>query len=156
MDSAVFASLAAKRALSSRLPEFCSSAHLLCFPAEDSLAAANRKGSPSRFSTYVEQNFTGYREAYSFDNYSASDRLQLDSFRRYSRGSTAHGEEFSKYAPNANGYTQSFNTYGAGANKGTSEFRSYSKGSNVPTLRFASYSDRAEGRRQTSSATARR
>ena len=107
VESAVFAKLAVENSLSTRLPEFCSSAHLLCFPELGQSLEKHDKD--SGFSSYNSQNFTNYGSdrlggADSFDSYNG-DSFQVDSFRRYSRGSANHDDRFTNYAPGSNGWS---------------------------------------------------
>ncbi|GMN41623.1 hypothetical protein TIFTF001_010839 [Ficus carica] len=152
VDSAVFAKLAAQNSLSTRLPEFCSSANLLCFP--DLAPSLENHPQDSSFAGYVDRNFTNYGTdraggADAFKNYSPGENIPVDSFRRYSRDSTGHHEKFNNYASEGNVVDQRFNTYGTQSTGGVGDFSKYAESVNVPNLRFTSYSDQTNGREQT-------
>ncbi|KAJ7953621.1 polygalacturonase-1 non-catalytic subunit beta-like [Quillaja saponaria] len=149
VESAAFAKLAAQNALSTRLPEFCSSAQLLCFPEVG--PSLEKHDKDANFVVYQEQNFTNYGTGRvdgvdSFKNYSESDNLPINSFRRYSRGALDHNDNFISYATSGNVVDQSFNTYATTAGFGAGQFKKYAGDVNVPNLRFTSYSDHANGR----------
>ncbi|KAL2957140.1 hypothetical protein AAZX31_18G127200 [Glycine max] len=152
-DTASFANLAATNSLSTRLPEFCSAAHLLCFP--EVRPSLEKHTGDSDFQTYNDgQNFTNYGTDFAggldtFKNYS-NDLFStpVNDFRRYSRGAAGHEERFSAYAGDTNVADQSFSTYGTNAAGGSGEFKNYSRNSNVPDLRFTTYSDSTGGRTQ--------
>ncbi|PON98945.1 BURP domain containing protein [Trema orientale] len=151
-DSAVFAKLAAQNSLATRLPEFCSSAHLLCFA--DLAPSLESHDKDSSFAGYNDKNFTNYGTdrtggSDQFRNYSPGENIPVDSFRRYSRDSTGHDDKFNNYASDGNVVDQSFNTYGTHTTGGTGDFTKYADSVNVPTLRFTSYSDDTNGRDQT-------
>jgi len=152
-DTASFAKLAATNTLSTRLPDFCSAAHLLCFP--EIRPSLEKHTQDENFQTYNDgQNFTNYgtnRAAGidTFKNYS-NDLFStpVNDFRRYSRGAASHEETFTGYASGTNVADQSFSTYGTSTAGGSSEFKNYSRFSNVPDLRFTTYSDFTAGRTQ--------
>ncbi|KAL5552892.1 hypothetical protein UlMin_040293 [Ulmus minor] len=151
VDSAVFAKLAAQNSLSTRFPEFCAAAKLLCFT--DLGPSLEKHDKDSSFSVYNDKNFTNYGTDRlggldSFKNYSLGENIPVDSFRRYSRDSTGHKDRFNNYASEGNVVDQSFNTYGAKATGGTGDFQNYADSVNVPNLRFTSYSDDSNGRGQ--------
>ncbi|CAJ1940103.1 unnamed protein product [Sphenostylis stenocarpa] len=153
-DTASFTKLAATNTLSARLPEFCSSAHLLCFPEVRS--SLEKHAVDENFQTYNDgQNFTNYGTSRAggidtFKNYSNDIfSTPVNDFRRYSRGAAGHQETFTGYATDTNVADQSFNTYGINTGGGSSEFKNYSRNSNVPDLRFTTYSDSSAGRTQT-------
>ncbi|XP_022159130.1 polygalacturonase 1 beta-like protein 3 [Momordica charantia] len=151
VQSAAFAKLAAQNALSSRLPEFCSAANLLCFPDLSPSLAKHDKD--SSFAVYANKNFTNYGSQSpggidSFKNYSQSENVVVDSFRRYSRESLGHTDQFTSYGTDTNVPDQSFNTYGTKAIGGNGKFTNYEQSTNVPNLRFTSYSSEATGRSQ--------
>ncbi|XP_027346993.1 polygalacturonase 1 beta-like protein 3 [Abrus precatorius] len=152
-DTASFSKLVATNTLSTRLPEFCSAAHLLCFPeVQPSLA---KHTEDVNFKKYDDgQNFTNYGTGRpggvdSFKNYSNGlFSTPVNDFRRYSRGSAGHEDSFISYANDTNVADQSFHTYGTNAAGGSGEFKQYSSESNVPNLDFTSYSDSTGGRTQ--------
>ncbi|PSS26864.1 Polygalacturonase-1 non-catalytic subunit beta like [Actinidia chinensis var. chinensis] len=151
VESATFSKLADQNALSTRLPAFCSSAQLLCFP--DLSPSLEKHDQNANFAVYSDKNFTNYGTGRlggvdSFKNYSDGENLPVDSFRRYSRNSVGHGDQFSNYAPDTNVADQRFNTYGTGATGGTGEFKAYAKAINVPHLGFTTYSTEVNGRQQ--------
>ncbi|GFQ05921.1 polygalacturonase-1 non-catalytic subunit beta [Phtheirospermum japonicum] len=150
---AAFSKLAAdQNKLSEKLPDFCSTANLLCFP--DLSPSLEKHSDNVNFRTYAEdRNFTNYGTnqlggADAFQAYSVDANVVLGSFRRYSRGSTAHDDKFNVYATNANVIDQSFNTYGTSSTGGEGQFSNFSGQANAPNLRFQSYSDDANGRVQ--------
>jgi len=148
VEAATFAKLASGNMLSTRLPEFCSAANILCFPE---LAESLKKSEgDANFKAYSDKNFTNYGTSPldghdSFKNYSDGE---VNDFRRYSRNSAGHKETFTSYATDANVADQSFHTYGAGATGGSGEFKQYATETNVPNEVFTSYSDNANGRTQ--------
>ncbi|KAJ7943636.1 polygalacturonase-1 non-catalytic subunit beta-like [Quillaja saponaria] len=150
VQSAGFAKLAAQNALSTRLPEFCSSAQLLCIPNLG--PSLEKHDKDANFAVYQEdRNFTNYGTdrlggVDSFKNYSEDQNIPVNSFRRYSRDATGHKDNFLTYATEGNVVDQSFNTYASGATGGAGEFNKYTEQVNVPNLRFTSYSDNANGR----------
>ncbi|XP_061356982.1 polygalacturonase 1 beta-like protein 3 [Gastrolobium bilobum] len=151
VDAAAFVKLAAGNALSTRLPEFCSAAKLLCFPELG--ASLEKHDKDANFAVYNDKNFTNYGTDRpggldSFKNYSEGENIPVNDFRRYSRDSAGHKDSFLSYASEGNVVDQSFHTYGAGATGGAGEFKRYSNQVNVPDLRFTSYSDDANGRTQ--------
>ncbi|KDP26581.1 hypothetical protein JCGZ_17739 [Jatropha curcas] len=151
VDAVTFSKLAEKNALSSKLPDFCSSAHLFCFP--DLSPSLEKHTDDSDFTRYSNQNFTNYGTSRaggldSFKNYSDGENIPVDSFRRYGRNAAGHNETFANYAHDGNVVDQSFNTYGHGATGGTGEFKKYNEQVNVPNLRFTSYSDDANAKGQ--------
>ncbi|BFG16433.1 hypothetical protein CerSpe_027070 [Prunus speciosa] len=151
VDSAAFAKLASQNGLSSRLPEFCASANLLCF--SDLGQSLEKHDKDSSFTGYADKNFTNYGTdrlagVDSFKNYSLDQNLPVDSFRRYSHDSVNHKDQFTNYASGGNVVDQSFTSYAGGATSGTGEFKKYADSVNVPNLRFNSYSDDSNGRAQ--------
>ncbi|XP_021895851.1 polygalacturonase 1 beta-like protein 3 [Carica papaya] len=152
VDSAAFAKLASQNELSTRLPAFCSSAKLFCFP--DLSQSLEKHDADVNFATYSQKNFTNYDGhriggVNSFQKYSVDENVIVDSFRRYSRNSFGHDDRFSEYATQGNVVDQGFNTYGTKAGGGESEFKNYHKEVNNPNSRFTSYSDSSNGRAQT-------
>uniref|UniRef100_A0A5B6Z4P6 Putative polygalacturonase-1 non-catalytic subunit beta-like n=1 Tax=Davidia involucrata TaxID=16924 RepID=A0A5B6Z4P6_DAVIN len=151
VQSATFTKLADQNALSTHLPSFCSSAHLLCFP--DLSPSLEKHDHDVNFASYLNKNFTNYGTnglggVDSFKNYSDGDNLPVDSFRRYSRGAVGQDDKFANYAPDANVADQSFNTYGTSETGGAGDFKNYHHQVNVPNLRFTSYSADSNGREQ--------
>ncbi|CAJ2636471.1 unnamed protein product [Trifolium pratense] len=152
-DASAFAKHAAANTLSTKLPEFCSAAHLLCFPeVNPSLTKHTQDG---EFSVYNDaQNFTNYGTERpggidSFKNYSNGfDSNPVNEFRQYSRSSAGHNDSFTNYAIETNVADQKFNTYGSGAAGGSGEFKEYAENTNVPNLRFTTYSVSTAGREQ--------
>ncbi|TKY58639.1 polygalacturonase non-catalytic subunit JP630 [Spatholobus suberectus] len=156
-DSASFSKLAATNILSTRLPEFCSAAHLLCFP--EVRPSLEKHTEDVGFQTYNDgQNFTNYGTSRpggidSFKNYSNSFlSIPVNDFRRYSSRSAGHVDSFVNYANETNFADESFHTYGTNAAGGSGEFKQYAGDSNVPDLRFTTYSDSTGGRMQSFSA----
>ncbi|KAL5063199.1 hypothetical protein RYX36_024936 [Vicia faba] len=153
-DATAFAKHIADNTLSTKLPEFCSAAHLLCFPdVNPSLA---KHSQDSHFAVYNDgQNFTNYGTERpggldSFKNYSNGfESNAINEFRQYSRSSAGHNDSFSNYADSTNVADQSFNTYGSSAAGGSGEFKEYAQDTNVPNLRFTTYSVSTAGRQQT-------
>ncbi|CAI8608540.1 unnamed protein product [Vicia faba] len=153
-DATAFAKHIADNTLSTKLPEFCSAAHLLCFPdVNPSLA---KHSQDSHFAVYNDgQNFTNYGTERpggldSFKNYSIGfESNAINEFRQYSRSSAGHNDSFSNYADSTNVADQSFNTYGSSAAGGSGEFKEYAQDTNVPDLRFTTYSVSTAGRQQT-------
>jgi len=151
-DTAAFTKLAATNTLSTRLPDFCSAAHLLCFP--ELRPSKEKHTGVENFQTYNDgQNFTNYKpdragESNTFKNYS-NDLFStpVNDFRRYG-GGIDHNETFIRYASDTNVADQSFHTYGSNGAGGSSEFKNYSPNSNVADLRFTSYSDKTTVRTQ--------
>lgn len=151
VEAATFAKLASGNVLSTRLPEFCSAANLLCLP--EVAQSLEKHGDDVNFAIYRDKNFTNYGTDRpggfdSFKNYSDGENVLVNDFRRYSRNSAGHKETFTSYATNANVADQSFHTYGAGATGGGGEFKTYTTETNVPNEVFTSYSDSANGRTQ--------
>lgn len=151
VQSASFAKLATENALDTKLPEFCSSANLLCFP--DLGQSLEKHEKDANFAGYSGKNFTNYGTdrrsgVDNFKNYSLGENLPVDSFRRYSRDSLNHTDKFINYAADGNVIDESFNSYAAGATSGTGDFKKYAELTNVPSLRFTSYSDDSNGRAQ--------
>lgn len=151
VDAAAFAKLAASNALSTRLPEFCSAAKLLCFP--DLGVSLEKHSKDVNFAVYQDKNFTNYGTDRlggldSFKNYSEEPNVAVNDFRRYSRDSTGHKDNFLSYGTEGNVVDQSFHTYGAGTTGGAGEFKKYTDSTNVPNLGFTSYSDESNGREQ--------
>ncbi|XP_061372333.1 polygalacturonase 1 beta-like protein 3 [Gastrolobium bilobum] len=152
VDSATFAKLAANNTLSTRLPEFCSAAHLLCFP--DVRSSLQKHTKDANFAVYNDaQNFTNYGTRRpggvdSFKNYSNDFSNSVNDFRRYSRNSAGHNDSFTSYAIDNNVVDQSFNTYGTNTAGGSGEFKQYTNQGNVPDLRFSTYSEGTLGRKQ--------
>ncbi|XP_047153302.1 polygalacturonase 1 beta-like protein 3 [Vigna umbellata] len=150
-ESAAFVKLAAQNALDQRLPEFCASAKLLCFPEVGSSFEKHDKD--ANFAVYRDKNFTNYGTGRpggvdSFKNYSEGENIPVNDFRRYSRDSAGHKDSFLSYSTEGNVVQQSFHTYAAGATGGAGDFKHYSEETNVPNLDFTSYSDDANGRTQ--------
>ncbi|KAK7317608.1 hypothetical protein RJT34_01990 [Clitoria ternatea] len=152
-ETASFTKLAASNALETRLPEFCSAAHLLCFPEVRSSLEKHTRD--VNFKGYQDgQNFTTYGEGGAggidtFKNYSNGfESIPVNDFRGYSRGAAGHEEKFTSYASDTNVADQSFNTYGTNAAGGSGEFKNYSSNTNDPNVRFSSYSDNTAGRTQ--------
>nr|KYP66166.1 putative polygalacturonase non-catalytic subunit JP650 family [Cajanus cajan] len=150
-DAAAFVKLAAGNALSTKLPEFCAAAKLLCFPEVGSSLEKHDKD--ANFAVYRDKNFTNYGTGRpggvdSFKNYSEGENIPVNDFRRYSRNSAGHKDNFLSYGSNGNVVEQSFHTYATGATGGGGEFKKYTDDTNVPDLRFTSYSDAANGRTQ--------
>ena len=153
-ETALFAKHAAANTLSTKLPEFCSAAHLLCFPeVTASLAKHSQDG---KFSVYNDgQNFTNYGTERpggidSFKNYSNGFKSNpVNEFRQYSQSSAGHNDSFTNYALGTNVADQNFNTYGSAAAGGSGEFIEYADDTNVPNLRFTMYSVSTAGREQT-------
>lgn len=150
---AVFSKIAKgdRNSLSTQLPEFCSSADLLCFT--DLSPSLSKHDDNVNFTSYSFQNFTNYGGSSaggvdSFKNYTVDMNLPVDSFRRYSHDSAGHTDKFSNYAPDGNVIDQSFNTYGTATAGGSGEFANYATNVNGPNLRFTAYSDNANGRKQ--------
>ncbi|KAG2409390.1 Polygalacturonase non-catalytic subunit AroGP2 Precursor [Vigna angularis] len=152
-DTASFTNLAATNTLSTRLPEFCSAAHLLYFP----------EVRPSFQKHTKDKNFQFYQDAQNFTNYGTSRPSGTDSFknyattffsrpmndfRRYSRRSASHVDRFHNYGKDTNDIYENFNTYGTSATGGTGEFKHYATRANFPELQFTSYSDSSGGRTQ--------
>ncbi|XP_019423646.1 PREDICTED: polygalacturonase 1 beta-like protein 3 [Lupinus angustifolius] len=154
VDAAAFAKLAAVdggAALSTRLPEFCAAAKLLCFP--DLRPSLEKHDKDSNFVSYQDKNFTNYGTSRpggldSFKNYSDGSNIPVNDFRRYSRNSAGHNDSFTSYAGGGNVAEQTFHTYGTGGTGGAGDFKVYSDHSNVPDLRFTAYSSDANGRTQ--------
>lgn len=148
---AVFSKLADQNTLSTRLPDFCSKANLLCFP--DVTPSLEKHSDNVNFATYQSKNFTNYGTNRAggddaFKSYSENDNVVVDTFRRYSRDATGHNEKFTAYATDGNVVDQSFNTYGAHTTGGKGQFNNYNDQVNVPNLKFTSYSDDTNGRQQ--------
>ncbi|KAF7809290.1 polygalacturonase 1 beta-like protein 3 [Senna tora] len=156
VETAVFAQLAATNTLSTRLREFCTSAHLLCFP-EVATTTLEKHDKDENFALYqTDRNFSNYGTdrpggVDSFTHYVDDEDAYggVNDFRRYSRNSAGHEETFSSYGTGHNVVDQSFHTYGTGAAGGAGQFKSYTEETNVPDLRFSTYSDAATGRTQT-------
>lgn len=151
VEAATFAKLAAGNTLSTRLPEFCSAAKLLCFPEVS--PSLEKHDKDANFAVYQDKNFTNYGTSRpggvdSFKNYSDGENIPVNDFRRYSRDSAGHKDSFTNYAKDGNVVDQSFHTYGAGATGGAGEFNNYAEETNVPNLVFTSYSDDSNGRKQ--------
>ncbi|WVZ26050.1 hypothetical protein V8G54_004594 [Vigna mungo] len=154
VQAASFTKLAATNTLSTRLPEFCSAAHLLCFP--EVRPSLEKHTKDENFQTYHNgQNFTNYGAGRvngidTFKNYSNDIfSIPVNAFRGYSRSSIDHRESFTGYANDNNVVDQSFNTYGSNsAGEGSGEFKNYSSNSNVAELRFTAYSDDTVNRKQ--------
>ncbi|XP_027361234.1 polygalacturonase 1 beta-like protein 3 [Abrus precatorius] len=151
VDAAAFAKLASSNTLSTRLPEFCSAAKLLCFRAVG--PSLEKHDKDANFAVYRDKNFTNYGTGRpggvdSFKNYSEGENIPVNDFRRYSRDSAGHKDSFANYGTEGNVVDQSFHTYAAGATGGAGEFKHYSGDTNVPNLQFTSYSDNGNGRTQ--------
>ncbi|KAG5079018.1 hypothetical protein JHK86_003083 [Glycine max] len=150
-EAAAFLKLVSGNSLSTRLPEFCAAAKLLCFPEVGPRLEKHDKD--ANFAVYRDNNFTNYGTGRpggldSFKNYSEGENIPVNDFRRYSRDSAGHKDGFLSYGTNGNVVQQSFHTYAAGATGGTGEFKHYADETNVPNLGFTSYSDNANGRTQ--------
>ncbi|CAL9750991.1 unnamed protein product [Musa acuminata subsp. burmannicoides] len=157
LDYATFSSLAAAgpSALSPRLPALCAAARLLCFPTrfESYASATTARDGPSDFATYQTSNFSNYATGavggtQSFENYSESLNVPVDTFRRYSRDSAGHNDSFASYAPGGNVVTAKFTSYASSATGGTGDFTSYGDDTNNPELKFTNYDAQANGRHQ--------
>ncbi|CAK8537035.1 unnamed protein product [Lathyrus sativus] len=151
VEAATFAKLAAGNTLSTRLPEFCSAAKLLCIP--EVAASLEKHDKDANFAVYKDKNFTNYGTSRPggvdlFKSYSDGENIPVNDFRRYSRNSAGHKDSFTSYATDSNVADQSFHTYGTGATGGTGDFKQYTKETNNPTLVFSSYSDNSNGRVQ--------
>ncbi|XP_058776466.1 polygalacturonase 1 beta-like protein 3 [Vicia villosa] len=151
VEAATFAKLAAGNTLSTRLPEFCSAAKLLCIP--EVAASLEKHDKDANFAVYKDKNFTNYGTSRpggidSFKSYSDGENIPVNDFRRYSRNSAGHKDSFTSYATESNVADESFHTYGTGATGGTGDFKQYTKETNNPTLAFTSYSDSSNGRTQ--------
>ncbi|KAE8663582.1 JP650 protein [Hibiscus syriacus] len=128
VDSASFSKLAAQNHLDLRLPSFCSSAKLFCFP--DLSLSLEKHSKDVSFAVLLDKNFTDYGSgslagADTFMNYSENDNVIVDSFRRYSRDSAGHKDQFDNYAGGSNVVDQSFNTYSTAATGGSGNFKNY-------------------------------
>ncbi|KAK7407258.1 hypothetical protein VNO78_09009 [Psophocarpus tetragonolobus] len=150
-EAASFVKLAAGNTLSTRLPEFCTAAKLLCFP--EVVASLEKHDKDANFAVYRDKNFTNYGTdrpggVDSFKNYSEGENIPVNDFRRYSRDSAGHNDGFLNYGTDGNVVQQSFHTYAAGATGGAGDFKHYTGETNVPNLDFTSYSDDANGRTQ--------
>ncbi|KAH1198167.1 hypothetical protein AAZX31_18G127400 [Glycine max] len=152
-EAASFAKLAAANSLSTQLPEFCSAAHLLCFPEVQ--PSLEKHTEDVDFQTYDNsQNFSNYGTSRpggtdSFRNYATTFSSRPDnSFRRYSRRSAGHEDSFVLYGGSIGDIYQTFNTYGTSSAGGAGEFKQYATESNFPELDFTTYSDSSGGRRQ--------
>ncbi|CAI8587599.1 unnamed protein product [Vicia faba] len=151
VEAATFAKLAAGNSLSTRLPEFCSAANLLCIP--EVAASLEKHDKDANFAVYRDKNFTNYGTSRPggvdlFKSYSDGENIPVNDFRRYSRNSAGHKDSFTSYATESNVADQSFHTYGTGATGGSGDFKQYTKETNNPTLVFSSYSDNSNGRTQ--------
>ncbi|XP_028787594.1 polygalacturonase 1 beta-like protein 3 [Neltuma alba] len=154
VDTATFAQLAATNTLSTRLHEFCSSAHLVC--SIESARTSGKHNQYGNFAVYQDpKNFTNYGSdqlggGNSFKNYSQNQFLtpSQNDFRRYSRGSTDRKDDFRSYASQSEHVEQDFHTYGTGAIGGAGEFKQYTDSVNELHLRFTSYSDATNARTQ--------
>ncbi|XP_028213830.1 polygalacturonase 1 beta-like protein 3 [Glycine soja] len=152
-EAASFAKLAAANSLSTQLPEFCSAAHLLCFPEVQ--PSLEKHTEDVDFQTYDNsQNFSNYGRSRpggteSFRSYATTFSSRPDnSFRRYSRRSVGHVDSFVRYGGSIGDIYQTFNTYGTSSAGGAGEFKQYATKSNFPELDFTTYSDSSGGRRQ--------
>ncbi|XP_027921280.1 polygalacturonase 1 beta-like protein 3 [Vigna unguiculata] len=152
-DTASFTNLAATNTLSTRLPDFCSAAHLLCFP--DVRPSLEKHTKDVNFQFYQDaQNFTNYGTSRpsgtdSFKNYATTFFSRpMNDFRRYSRRSAGHVDRFHNYGNDTNDIYENFNTYGTSAAGGSGEFKHYATRANFPELQFTAYSDRSGGRTQ--------
>ncbi|KAK2391462.1 proteinric peroxidase [Trifolium repens] len=159
-DAAAFAKHAAANTLSTKLPEFCSAAHLFCFPD----LAKQHPFDPLHFAVYsVDQNFTtyGFNENFTtygthkingidtFKNYSVGlSTVQHNEFETYSKSSAAHNDSFTNYDIDNNSSDEDFNNYGNSAAGGSGEFKIYGQNSNVPNLKFSTYTAGTTGREQ--------
>jgi hypothetical protein len=159
-DAAAFAKHAADNTLSEKLPEFCSAAHLFCFPD----LAKQHLFDPLHFAVYsVDQNFTAYsfNENFTtygthksdgidtFKNYSVGlNTVQHNEFKSYSKSSAGHNDSFTTYLVDNNASEEDFNNYGTTAASGSGEFKIYAQDSNVPNLKFTTYTAGTTGREQ--------
>ncbi|PNX97685.1 polygalacturonase non-catalytic protein, partial [Trifolium pratense] len=151
---------AAANTLSTKLPEFCSAAHLFCFPD----LAKQRPFDPLHFTVYsVDQNFTTYsfNENFTtygthksdgidaFKNYSVGlNTVQHNEFETYSKSSAGHNDSFTNYVIDNNASDEDFNNYGTTAAGGSGEFKIYAQHSNVPNIKFTTYTAGTTGREQ--------
>ncbi|WJX87852.1 hypothetical protein P8452_69999 [Trifolium repens] len=159
-DATAFAKHAAANTLSTKLPEFCSAAHLFCFPD----LVKQRPFDPSHFIVYTDdQNFTTYNLGENFTTYGTHKPGGIDGFKnysvglftaehnefeRYSKSSAGHNDSFTTYAFNTNTAEESFKKYGTNAAGGSGEFKTYAQESNVPHLKFTTYTASTAGREQ--------
>lgn len=143
---AAFSRLADQNSLSTRLPDFCAKADLLCFP--DLAPSLEKHSQDVNFATYLFENFTNYGTKRRGGVDSFTQYVVEDTFRRYSRGSTDHNDKFTVYANDSSVIDDRFNTYGAAATGGKGEFNNYNTKVNVPGARFTSYSDSSDSRKQ--------
>ena len=159
-EAATFAKHAAANTLSTKLPEFCSAAHLFCFPE----LTKQHPFDPSHFAVYeTDQNFTFYSLGENFTTYGTHKADGIDAFKnysnglynekhnefaRYSKSSAGHNDSFKNYALNNNAAVQTFNNYGTNSAGGSGEFKAYSQESNIPNLKFTTYTASVTGREQ--------
>ncbi|MED6223648.1 fungal class II heme-containing peroxidase [Stylosanthes scabra] len=153
IQAAKYAKLAATNSLTERLPEFCSAAHLLCFP--DIAPNLSKRDKSQSFTGYDDgQNFTSYGiggagSQNDFKNYSNGFfNPGVNEFRSYSRSSGGGSETFTGYGEGNNVVEERFNTYGKLSGGGTGKFTEYATDSNVPNLRFSSYGEETGGRQE--------
>ncbi|MED6143670.1 fungal class II heme-containing peroxidase [Stylosanthes scabra] len=153
VEAAKYAKLAATNSLTARLPEFCSAAHLLCFP--DIAPNLSKRDKSQSFTGYDDgQNFTSYGiggagSQNDFKNYSNGFfNPGVNEFRSYSRSSGGGSETFTGYGEGNNVVEERFNTYGKLSGGGTGKFTEYATDSNVPNLQFSSYGEETGGRQE--------
>ncbi|KAM7262436.1 hypothetical protein ACFE04_000119 [Oxalis oulophora] len=149
VDTTKFTKLAEQKKLSTQLPQFCSTAKLLCFP---DLSSNFEKQSPdSSFSGYDNKNFLNYgtggkgREN-DFKNYTAD--VFGSSFRQYSRNSANQDAKFSTYTRDNGLPVHNFNSYGQKTNRGESGFNSYQEAISSAVLKFNNYGANSITRKQ--------
>ncbi|GAV82204.1 BURP domain-containing protein [Cephalotus follicularis] len=138
--------------LADHLPEFCSSAKLLCFP--DLAPSLESHPKDSSFAVYSYKNFTNYGTDRtggqdSFKNYTQNQNVVVNSFRRYSGDSERHKHDFNFYSTDGNVVDDNFKTYSKDATGGSGEFNNYHEDVNVADSQFTSYSSAANGNGQT-------
>ncbi|RDX58187.1 Polygalacturonase 1 beta-like protein 3, partial [Mucuna pruriens] len=154
VETATFTKLAATNTLSTRLPDFCSAAHLLC--SKTSYLSAKRTNKDANFAIYNNRNFSNYGTSRlggldSFKNYSDNQRENgpQNDFRQYSKASTNHNDNFLTYGSFGNVINDTFTSYAGGSTAGTSTYKNYAEPVNgFDDLIFASYSDDAKKRTQ--------
>ncbi|CAL5197053.1 unnamed protein product [Lathyrus oleraceus] len=164
-EAAAFAKHAAANTLSTKLPEFCTAAHLFCFPDINPSLKKLYPFDPLHFAVYnVDQNFTTYVFGENFTTYGTHKADGIDAFKnysiglfneghnefkRYSKSSANHNDSFKTYAINNNAAAEDFNNYGTSSAAGSGEFKTYTQDSNVPNLKFNTYTADTVGREQT-------
>ncbi|WJX93633.1 hypothetical protein P8452_75136 [Trifolium repens] len=139
-DAAAFAKHAAANTLSTKLPEFCSAAHLFCFPD----LAKQHPFDPLHFAVYnVDQNFTAYSFNENFTTYGTHKSDGIDTFKNYSVGlNTVQHNEFKSYcksSADSNVPNLKFTTYTAGTTGREQKFTSYSNAANAGNQSFTNY-----------------